>query len=142
MRRAATYVSNDEHQTHQPIQHNRKHDHARHALTGIIRFLGQMDSSIRAREGTSSRDGADKAGSSNTRPAAEVVECAEDLTRRCFRSENPERDDDAEETEDVHDQDNALKDREVFGAVGVREGTDDADTDHEEGLVPASMLAW
>ena len=100
-----------------------------------------MNSSIRARERTSSRDGADKAGSSDTRPATKVVECAEDFARRRFGAENPERDDDAEETEDVHDQDDALEDGEVFGAVGVHEGADDAYADHEEGLVPGSMLA-
>jgi hypothetical protein len=137
-----THISNDENQTHSPIQHNRKHDHARHTLTGVIRFLGQMDSSIRTRERTSSRDGADKTGSSDTRPSAEVVECAEDFTCWRFWSEDPERDDDAEETKDVHDQDNALEDGEVFGAVGVHEGADDADADHEEGLVPASALVW
>jgi hypothetical protein len=137
-----THISDDENQTHSPIQHDRKHDHARYTLTGVIRLLGQMDSSIRTRERTSSRDGTDKAGSSNTRPATEVVECAEDFTCWRFRSENPQRDNDAEETKDVHDQDNALEDGEVFGAVGVHEGADDADADHEEGLVPASMLAW
>lgn len=137
-----THISNDENQTHGPIQNDRKHDHARHTLTSVLRLLGQMDSSIRTRERTSSRNGADKAGSSNTRPAAEVVECAEDLTRRCFRSEDPERDDDAEETEDVHYQHDAFEDREVFGAVGVHEGADDADADHQEGLVPAGVLVW
>lgn len=142
-----THISNDENQTHSPIQHDRKHDHARHTLTRILRFLGQMDRSIRAREGAGSRDGPDKAGSTNTRPAAEVLERAEDFTCRCFRCENPERDDDAEETEDMHDQDDALEDREVFGAVGVHEGADDADADHEEGLVPgvhvsSTTFAW
>jgi hypothetical protein len=101
-----------------------------------------MDSSIRTRERTSSRDGADKTGSSDTRPSAEVVECAKDFTWWRFWSEDPEGDDDAEETEDVHDQDDALEDGEVFGTVGVHEGADDADADHEEGLVPASMLVW
>lgn len=91
-----------------------------------------MNSSIRARERTSSRDGPDEAGSTNTRPAAEVLERAEDFTCRCFRSKNPERDDDAEETEDVHDQDDAFEDGEVFGSVGVHEGADDADADHQE----------
>jgi hypothetical protein len=137
-----THISNDENQTHSPIQHNRKHDHTRHTLTGIIRLLGQMDSSIRTRKRTSSRDGADKASSSNTRPTAEVVKCAEDFTCWRFWSEDPERDDDAEETEDVHDQDDTLEDGEVFGAVGVHKGADDADADHEEGLVPARVLAW
>jgi len=100
-----------------------------------------MHRSVRTSERTGRRDGSDKARSSNGRPAAEVLKCAKHFACRRFRCKDPERDDDAEETKDVHDQDDAFEDREVFGSVGVHQSADDADADHQERLVPGCMLA-
>lgn len=45
----------------------------------------------------------------NRAPAAKVAEVSPDCLRRGFRSQNPERDVDGEEAEDVEEQDDAFE---------------------------------
>lgn len=103
------YVCDDKDKSHDTVQHNGEHDHPRNRLARVGGFLRHVHGSVRSSERARGSDRADEARCADGRPTSKVVEGPEDLAGGCLGRQDPQRDDDAEEAEDVHNKDDALE---------------------------------